>query len=237
MVVSLMLIGSLPVFVFFGNDILRKVEDSQPSTCYGKVSKGGLMNGKRLPTRGPNYIAYSYLGAALGRNCVHSTVRDVMIEAYNNLRTLYPDKTFVYGETGWPRGGRFRPHITHQNGLSVDFMVPVLDNSGTSIPLPCNIFTKWGYAFEFDKRGRAGDLKIDFAGMAAHLYCLQQAARRKGIGIRLVIFAPDLQPHVLRTPYGKELTASIRFSRTPAKFRHDDHYHVDFAVHCKPLRH
>src|SRR5512143_887219 len=92
--------------------------DKQESICYGTEEKGRIENAWQLPTEGPNFSSYSYLGVMLGRNYVHSKVYETILDAYNKLKKDMPEKVFVYGETGWKNGGRFRPHKTHQNGLS-----------------------------------------------------------------------------------------------------------------------
>src|SRR5512144_562766 len=94
------------------------------STCYGTAEKGRLENGIALPSSGPNFEAYSSIGVALGRTCVHSLVAEIVAAAYADLARELPATSFVYGETGWCSGGPFRPHKTHENGTSVDFMVP-----------------------------------------------------------------------------------------------------------------
>lgn len=226
----------LSLFVYFGNTAARALESNKPSVCYGSSSRGSLDYGKRLPTRGANFVSYSYLGTALGRNALHHRVRDVVLQTYGELAKQLPRKTFVYGETGWPGGGRLRPHRTHRNGLSVDFMAPVLNRRGVSVPLTTHVFNRWGYAVEFDSRGRHANWRIDFEAMAAHLYYLQQTAKRLGVGIRIVILAPDLQPHLFATARGKSLQKNLRFSRNPSWVRHDDHYHVEFIVPCKTKR-
>ncbi|MYN39650.1 hypothetical protein GTP55_09720 [Duganella sp. FT109W] len=76
--------------------------------------------------------------------------------------TVAQGKTFVYGETGLAQGGPIRPHKTHQAGLSVDFMVPVLNAAGESVPLPGNVSNQFGYGIEFDQAGRFEDLRIDY---------------------------------------------------------------------------
>lgn len=143
-----------------------------------------------------------------------------------------PDKLFVYGETGWPAGGRFQPHRTHQNGLSVDFMVPVIDKTGKSIRLPTSPFNQFGYGIEFDRMGQASELQIDFEAMAEHLYALNLAASQRGSGISLVIFDPVLMPKLFQTARGAYLKRTLPFIKGPAWVRHDEHYHIDFAVPC-----
>src|SRR5215510_12361885 len=170
--------------------VLATSTQAGESTCYGTVSKGRLENGVRLPTSGPNFSAYSSLAANLGRTYVHSTVREVVVAAYAALEKSAPGKVFVYGETGWPSGGRIRPHRTHQNGLSVDFFVPIRDRSGQSVPIPTSVTNRYGYDIEFDKDGRFEEYTIDFEVMAEHLYQLHVAATARNVGIALVIFDP-----------------------------------------------
>ena len=94
------------------------------SQCFGTVSKGRIEGSVKLPVSGHNFAAYSTLGATAGRTHVHAKVSDVIVAAYAALAAADSSVTYVYGETGWPSGGRIRPHRTHQNGLSIDFFVP-----------------------------------------------------------------------------------------------------------------
>lgn len=204
------------------------------SVCYGKVSNGRIDGAIKLPSSGPNFTAYSDAGVALGRTYVHTSVHRAVVDAYRALESSAPGKVFVYGEGSWAKGGRIQPHRTHQNGLSVDFMVPVLDSKGRSVPLPTSPLNKFGYGLEFDALGRLDDLRIDFEGIAEHIYQLDRAARIGGSGLALVIIDPGYLPRVFATPRGPELK-SLPFMAKPAWVRHDDHYHVDFAALCKPL--
>ncbi|RFA36934.1 hypothetical protein CAL65_09710 [Alkalilimnicola ehrlichii] len=215
--------------VHAGNDLLILFESNAASESIGTTNNGRLVNGKRLPSSGPNFRTYSRLGSLIGRTAVHDRVRDTVLGAYRQLAEEHPELVFVYGETGWPWGGRFRPHRTHQNGLSVDFMVPVRKDA-RSVPLPTHPFNKWGYAISFDREGRSGELQIDFEAIAAHLHALIAAGREHGVGIELVVFAPDLQQHLFDTESGAELRDKIRFNVNPSWVRHDDHYHVDFRL-------
>jgi len=141
----------------------------------------------------------------------------------------------VYGETGWLSGGRFRPHRTHQNGLSVDFFVPVRNKAGESVPLPTRATERFGYDLEFDAQGKLGELTIDFEALAEHLYQLQVSAAAKGAGIALVILDPPYLPLLFATRRGVYLREKVPFMKGRAWVRHDEHYHVDFRIPCKPL--
>ena len=121
-------------------------------------------------------------------------------------------------------------HQTHMNGLSVDFMVPVRDSKGNSVPLPTLARTYFGYLLEFDAKGRLWELQIDFETISKHLDALQHAARTNGIRIDLVVLTPEYLPLLWQTPTGRSLQEKyIPFYREPAKTRHDDHYHVNFS--------
>ncbi|MEO1576440.1 MAG: penicillin-insensitive murein endopeptidase [Pseudomonadota bacterium] len=203
-----------------------------PSTCYGTTADGRLENGWQLPNDGANFRAYSWVAGRLGRTYVHSAVHQVVLEAYTALQETAADVVFVYGETGKKAGGEFKPHKTHRNGLSVDFMVPVRDATGASVALPTSVFNKWGYDLEFDADGQLDDLTIDALAIAEHLYQLHRAAQSHDVCIWRVIFDPALQPLLQASGRWEDLAANLTFSTRRSWVRHDEHYHVDFIVPC-----
>ena len=205
------------------------------SQCYGTVSNGRIEGSVKLPASGTNFVSYSRLANSLGRTYVHNKVADVVVAAYGSLAKNHPTVTYVYGETGLAAGDRFRPHRTHQNGLSVDFFVPVRDASGNSVPLPTSVTKRFGYDVEFDATAKYGEYTIDFPAIAEHLYQLDVAAKARGIGIALVIFDTDYLPRLLATPRGNYLQKNLPFMKGRPWVRHDEHDHVDFAVPCKRL--
>jgi penicillin-insensitive murein DD-endopeptidase len=203
------------------------------SICYGTTAHGRIGGSVKLPSSGKNFNAYSQLGSQLGRTYVHSVVQKIVLRAYEQLRITSPLKTFVYGETGLVKGGVFKPHRSHQNGLSVDFMVPVLQDDGRSVPLPTNIMNKFGYGMEFDAQGKFENLSIDFEAMGEHLYQLDITARQAGIEIDRVIFEPQFHSKLFATKRGFYIKSHLHFMTHQAWIRHDEHYHVDFKVACK----
>jgi penicillin-insensitive murein endopeptidase len=221
--------------IYFGNDVLIRLQSAVPSQSIGTVAQGSLINGKRLPTQGKNFRAYSRIGALLGRNTVHSKIREVILDAYKNLEGELPNIIFVYGETGWPHGGKFWPHKTHHNGLSVDFFVPVKSRKdGQPRIFPCSVFNKFGYSIEFDSTGKTEDLEIDFDAMAKYLLSLVQVGKSHGVTISKVIFDPPLQKYLFAIESGKALKGKVAFSTKPSWVRHDEHYHIDFKIDKSP---
>lgn len=222
------------VIVFFVS--ISSVARSAESTCFGTVSNGRIENSVQLPSKGRNFAAYSSLGSALSRTYVHSRVSEIVLAAYGVLEQTAAEKVFVFGETGWPSGGRFRPHRSHKNGLSVDFFVPIVDSTGRSVSLPTGANNKFGYGIDFDGKAKYRNYVIDFEAIAEHIYQLDVAAKARGAGIALVIFDPPYLPRLFAAKRGEYLKSRIKFMKGNAWVRHDEHYHVDFAVSCKPLK-
>jgi len=216
--------------IHFGNDFLILFESDNPSQTIGSVSDGKLINGKRLPSSSDNFVTYSRLGSLIGRNGVHNKVRDVILDAFDSIYKIYPENKYVVGESSWLSGGSMKPHRTHQNGISVDFMVPVRNHENEIEIIPTNIFNKFGYDVEFDSSGSNEDHNIDFESMAIHLYYLNESAQKHKIKIDLVIFDPTLQKLLFNTEYGAKIKNQVRFTTKPVWVRHDEHYHVNFEI-------
>ncbi len=213
--------------------LLIPINSHAASTCYGTTSNGHLENGVQLPSKGPNFTSYGSIPEIMGRTYVHDRVRDTVVTAYQTLAKEMPDKVFKYAETGFKEGGKFKPHKTHRNGLSIDFMVPVIDPEGRSVQLPTHPFNKYGYGIEFDEHGRYDDYSIDYEALAAHLVALHKAAIKQEITIWRVIFDPRLSPNLYKTKYGKYISNHILIPTKASWVRHDEHYHVDFRVKCR----
>lgn len=230
------MIISKGVFLFFISVVcFISIVNAEQSTCYGTTANGRLEKGIKLPSKGVNFISYSTTAEIVGRTYVHSKVKKIMLASYKWLETEAPEKVYKYAETGFREGGQFKPHKTHRNGLSVDFMVPVTEENGKSVHLPTHYFNKLGYSIEFDNTGKYEKYKIDFDAMAAHIVSLNRTAVNSGVGLRRVIFYPELQPFLMKTKYGEYLKKNITFSKKKSWVRHDEHYHVDFDIPCKKI--
>jgi penicillin-insensitive murein endopeptidase len=207
------------------------LDSSEPSRSRGTVNNGSLEHGRAMPPWGSGFLTYSFLGSALGRQYVHAKVRDTLVAAFAAHTMLEHGRRFVMGETGWPGGGRIRPHRTHENGMSVDVFMPVDASDGTPRRMPTWPWNKFGYALEFDATGRFGDLHIDFEALAGFLREVDAEARARGLRVERIIVAPEYVPLLLETESGKRLgNLAACLTRRPVWIRHDEHFHIDFAA-------
>ncbi|MDA8792182.1 penicillin-insensitive murein endopeptidase [Bacteriovoracaceae bacterium] len=230
---KLSIIFSCQIFILFLILFVNlSFADEVRSTCFGSTKKGSLKNGVKLPRRGKNFKSYSWIAGIVGRTYVHSAVKEIMIDAYAELARTHPDIVYKYAETGFEEGGRFKPHKTHQNGLSVDHMVPVKKND-KSVHLPTNAFNKLGYAIEFNLEGKYKDYHLDYEALGALIKEIHRQAVAKGYEIWRVIFDPRMSPNLFKTSHGKYLKKNIRFSKNKSWVRHDEHIHIDFRVPCQ----
>ena len=72
--------------------------------------------------------------------------------------------------------------------------------------------------------------------MARHLIALDRAARANGSGLALVIIDRNYLDALYAAPSGKALKRlNLPLMKGTPWVRHDEHYHVDFSVRCKPL--
>lgn len=103
--------------------------------------------------------------------------------------------------------------------------------------MPTHALNKFGYDIEFDQAGHYKNLQIDFDALAAHLVALHQQARQQNMDIWRVLFDPALQPQLLLTEHGNYIRQHLKLAKKRSWVRHDEHYHIDFALPCKSLSH
>lgn len=206
------------------------------SVCHGTPGDGWLEGGERPAAFGRNFRPYCWLCVLALRTHGHAEVVATMEDAYAAMAEFRPELRLVYGEIGFPWGGWFYPHRSHQNGLAVDFMTPMTpsaDNPGGEPPTW--LINRFGYGATLDADGvdAATGARADFDAILQHLGALEANARARGGRIARVIFAPDLQDDLLAAAGGNgSLSQLIPFSVSPAWVRHDDHYHVEFDFPC-----
>jgi hypothetical protein len=101
------------------------------SVSIGTPAKGALRNGVSMPFAGEGFVSYSRIGYLLGRQYVHSRVRDTLVAAFRRLHQAKRGRTFVLGELGKPAAPDLAPlsarfmrrpaWIRHDEHLHVDF--------------------------------------------------------------------------------------------------------------------
>lgn len=209
-------------------------DDGKTSVSKGLVSGGSLENGKLLPFAGDNFHYFDTTSYLYGRAFVHSKVKAILLDSYKALNLTVPNHEFVVMETSNKCGGKLDPHRTHQNGLSVDFMVPLIKNGVEYTELD-NLGGSH-YLMEFDDSGRYKEdttVHINFEIIAQHILEVNKQAKNNGFKIEKVILKLDLKDELFSCKYGEELKKSgIYFAQnlTPiVNSVHDDHYHIDFG--------
>lgn len=208
-------------------------ETKAHSQALGSVSKGSLVNGKLMPFSGKNFFYFDTTSYVEERAYVHEDVRTAVLNTYLSLEKSVPGRNFVLMECSKKHGGKLEPHITHQNGLSIDFMSP--NKKGTAAYYGLDSLGLQHYFLEYNEQGcydQDPSICIDFDVMALHLLTLEREARKQGLKISKVLLKIELKNALFSSKYGKELQASgIYFARQLPDFinkLHDDHYHVDF---------
>ena len=207
----------------------------QTSVCYGTTKHGRLAHAAKLPYQGKNFISYGNYPELAERTYVHSLVKKIVVKTYEKLETLAPNRVFKYAETGFKDGGRFPPHKTHQNGLSIDFMVPVINTDNKSVYFPTKKSNRYGYDVEFNTQGKSKYYTIDFDALAMHIATLHKVAKENGVDLWRVLFAPDLQAKLYMTAHGDYIKENIHIPTKRSWVRHDEHYHIDFDVKCRKM--
>ena len=202
------------------------------SKSIGSVSNGSLENGYLIPFEGKNFRYFDPTSYLAGRAFVNRAVYETLLHSYNELSAISP---LFYGlmECSNEHGGRILPHRTHQNGLSCDFMSPLLKNGKSTTAL--NQLGADHYFMNFDNNGNYQTDKtysIDFDAIAQHLLVLNASAHKNGLKIEKVILKIELKDELFASKYGKKLKQSgIYFANSLSHLineLHDDHYHVDF---------
>jgi penicillin-insensitive murein DD-endopeptidase len=213
--------------------MLEHPDDSEKSKTKGTVSSGSLENGKLVPFSGSNFTYFDEESYLAGRAFTHHKVKKTLLNAYTKMESLAPNRHFYLMEMSNQEGGKLFPHRTHQNGMSVDFMMPKLKNNEPYYGL--DSLGKEHYMLSFTDKGQYSEdstVIIDFDLMALHILQINEAAKKEGLTINKVIVKIEYKEHLFATPNGKKLKSSgiyIVKGLTPIiNYLHDDHYHIDF---------
>ena len=209
-------------------------ENKGNSKSIGSVRNGGLENAYLLPFSGPNFRYFSFLSYYMFNNgYTHHKVHKTILDAYKECEQTSPNTFFRLMECSDKHGGKMLIHRTHQNGLSVDFMVPKLNGDA-----PSYFFDHFGmlhYLLDFDEKGQLyinKNVRLDFDAIGKHILAIDNAAQRNGLRIRKIILKIELKDDLYQTESGKEIQRRgiyiVRGLSDIVNRVHDDHYHIDF---------
>jgi penicillin-insensitive murein endopeptidase len=209
------------------------VANEKESISKGTPGNGSLINGKLLPYYGKNYTYFDKQSYLAGRAFLNGHLLDGVLATYDTLFALYPYRKFAIMECANEHGGKLYPHRTHQNGLSIDFMMPLLKNGAPYYG--ADTLGTSHYLMQFDDDGKYlkdPSISIDF-NMAAHQIILFHAmAKEYGMGVEKVIIKIELKDELFASEFGKQLKASniyvVKALTSLVNSLHDDHFHLDF---------
>ncbi len=180
------------------------------------------------------------------RTFVRSDIHKILTKTFSSLE----DKPLklMYGEGSW--GGKnknkpLKPHRTHKKGMYLDIFMPLKNQAGKPVYFPITKKNLFGYAVNFDKKGKGeGKYKkyqIDWIGL---LSLFEALCEHGGSNIKKVLIAKDLIP-TLSDPSLKQYWAPIpkkcrdklkpigvlgpyKFAGRKLLVDHDEHIHVEF---------
>lgn len=216
------------------HEFQQKYNDSlSQSISKGTVSNGSLIHGKLMPFQGKNYFYFDTSSYLSGRAFVNKKVKELCLDAYQELEKTVPNRSFGIMECSNEKGGKLEPHHTHQNGLSVDFMSPLKSHDTINTSLDKTGIQHYFIDFDEDARyTKDKQIYIDFDAMALHILKLNALASKHGLKINKVILKLNLKDNLYASKYGTELKSKgIYFAQklpTIINNLHDDHYHIDF---------
>ena len=206
---------------------------TKPSQVIGTVSKGKLAHGKLAPFYGENFSYFDSRSYLSHRAFTSDNVLSAILASYKDMESIADKRHFYLMELSNKEGGQIYPHRTHQNGLSADFMMPMLKENAPYIGLDTlGIDHYW---LKFNNKGEYSEdesIKVDFELIAKHILNLEKNARKNGLKISKVIIKIEFKDELFSSAAGKKLKNSgIYVVQNLSKLIndiHDDHYHIDF---------
>ena len=203
------------------------------SQTIGSVSKGKLKNGKLIPFYGTNFTYFDSRSYLNHRAFTSDKVMSSILSSYKEMETIAIGRHFYLMELSNKEGGKIYPHRTHQNGLSVDFMMPMLKNDVPYIGL--DTLGADHYWLSFNDNGEYSEDKsivVDFELIAEHILSLEKSAKANGLNISKIIIKVEFKDELFSGKAGQKLKNSgiyvVNNLSTLINDIHDDHYHIDF---------
>ncbi|MBS3913026.1 MAG: hypothetical protein KG003_00855 [Bacteroidetes bacterium] len=222
-----------------GDSIISYYAKSQLDTSHsistGTSGNGSLKHGKLLPFAGKNYCYFDTWSYLAGRAFLNEKAKYTLENSFKDLDSIFPGRKFRWMECSNADGGKLFPHLSHQNGLSMDLMIPLKQNGN-----PCYALDgvgKYHYQLDFDNEGRYkrdSSIRIDFDMLAAWILLLNKHALEQNMIISKIILKVELQDELFATKFGHSLKGSkiyfVKQLQPTINALHDDHFHVDFLL-------
>jgi penicillin-insensitive murein endopeptidase len=170
-----------------------------------------------------------------GRAFTHHLVAQTVINTFKTFESNGEKRKFSIMEFYNEHGGKMFPHRTHQNGMSVDMMMPLMKDGAPYYDL--DDLGAMHYLLEFNKEGQYINdtaISIDFEMVANEINQMRIEAEKLGLKITKVIFNTDLRDELFNTTQGKLFASNgpyvTRNLERVINELHDDHFHVDFEI-------
>lgn len=208
--------------------------DDTASIAIGTVGNGTLKHGKLMPYSGANFRYFDRQSYLAGRAFTHSSTKETILATYDSLYRIVPERIFRFMECSNKEGGELFPHKTHQNGLSIDLMMPLIKNHQPYYDL--DDVGAQHYALSFGDDGRLKNdslVSIDFNLVALQILLIDHFAKQFGLNINKVIIKIELKDELFATEYGQLLKSRgiyvVQGLDPVINDLHDDHFHLDFS--------
>lgn len=208
-------------------------DPTEKSISIGKVNEGKIINACLLPFFGENFSFFSKESYLAKRAFIHCDIKNILISSFTLLKNEIPNRRFYIMEASNEKGGKISPHRTHQNGTSIDLMIPLKKND-----MPYTGLDTIGidhYLLQFNNQGEYSEdisIQIDFDALAQEILSIQTTAVKNDWKINKVILKTELQSLLFKSKYKNELMDSgIYFTKKLENIindLHDDHIHIDF---------
>lgn len=208
-----------------GNDL--------PSISHGTVGNGSLENGKLVPWEGDNYRYFDTTSYLAGRAFLNDKVLATLLDGFKVLGLSKEKLSYRVMECSHQKGGKLYPHRTHQNGTSVDLMLPKRKNGQAYTKL--DDLGSQHYFLNFSNQGildSDSSVHIDFEAVASMIMCMNKGARLYGYRVSKVIIKIEYKESLFAGPAGQKLKSSgiyiVKSLGPQVNAFHDEHIHLDF---------
>jgi penicillin-insensitive murein endopeptidase len=194
-------------------------QDASPSRSIGAPNRGRLENGVRL--RGNEAVMLQRGSDQWGT----AELVGLIERASERLQSQAPGPRLLVGDLSRQRGGRLRPHRSHQNGRDADLGLFVTDQDGQAIEPPRFL--------ELDQHACASERGVAYCFDPRRTFLFITALLEDSITrVQWILIAADLRQRILaagrRLDVSPELLERVEAATAPrdGSESHRSHLHV-----------